>query len=172
VVVEARGRVMGFRQFRVTNIGTVNLETNLTSRDTDTARLIGRDEFDRVVEIEFLDIGSTLDSALSLRDEHVLGGGRERCAFISIQVDELRVNLGVRRWGRTPSDSKFNVVVLKRHQWNGRLGVLTEGESEWVKRSLIIGRRDEGLGIGLTQERWSDLERKFRGLFINDLSAN
>jgi len=124
-----------------------------------------------VVVVDFLDGGTGLDGALRLGDHHVLWERRQGRAFIGIQVHVLRVDFVIRvGWG-VPRDTQFHVVVLERNQWNRRLPVFTERESEWVEGRIrcIRGWR---LGVRLSHRGWRDVLRKFGGLFIDHLSTD
>jgi len=171
VVVQAAPHVVWVRWLGVRNIGTVDLQLDLARGETKTTTLERSEVLDWVVVVHLLDSGTGLDGTLRLGDHHVLWERRQSGAFIRVQVDVLRVDFVIRvRWS-VPRDAQFYIVVLERNQWNRRLPVFAERETEWVERRVRVVRNWR-LRVVLGHRDWRDVLREFRRLFINNLATN
>ena len=171
IVLSARG-VVWVHWLGIRNIGTVDLQSNLTVNESEVAWVVSREILDWVVVVHLLDGGTGLGGTLGLGDHHVLWERRQSSAFIGIQVDVLRVDFIVSdNWG-IPRDTQFHVMVLERNQWDRGLPVFTERKSEWVERPRRASAGTGGLGITLSHRNWGDVLREVGGLFIDDLTTN
>jgi len=151
------------------------LELDGTSRNTErrgVEHIRRGQQLDWVVEVKFLHGRSGSDSLLCLGDDHILWHGRQGCAFIGVQINILRMDfIIIVHWG-IPRDAQFNIVILERDQWDRRLPVFTEGESEWVKSRRRRIRTIWTLTCVLCENGRRDILREMRRLIIDDLSAN
>tara|TARA_A100001234_G_scaffold28302_1_gene22117 strand:+ start:3160 stop:4338 length:1179 start_codon:yes stop_codon:yes gene_type:complete len=175
VVIQGRLGVVWDGWLGIGNIGTVDLELHGTGGNTElsTVKYIGRrQELDWVVKVELLHGVTRRDRLLRLGDDHVLWSTRQSGAFIGIQVDVLRVDfIIIDQWG-VPGNTQFNIVVLKRNQWDRRLPVFTERESKWVDSSFGSRRAIWTLARVLGEDSWRDVLRKVRRLFVDDLATD
>jgi len=118
VVIEGNRCEVGVGEFVIGDISPVDLKFKLVSlvEDSHGTNLTRRQIFDGVVEVELLDLSLGTDRLLNLRDEHVLGTGRECSTLISVKIGIVGVN--VPRMGSSrgaPSDTQLYVMVLEGH---------------------------------------------------------
>jgi len=177
VVVGRHSREVGGRKFEVGDIGTVNLELHLVRGGHETTGLgVTREEFDRVIEVEFLNLALGGDRILDLRDQEVLRlAGKDR-AFIGIQIHVVRVTLPlVDRGTRTPRDSQFNIVILERDQRKRGLPVFAEKEAKRVElfaSTTSVQTTRDGSRLISREKFRCDVRCEGRILFIDHLTTD
>ena len=177
MVVRRDGRVVRRRKLEIGDIRTVDLQLDLVRCRHQTTRLrVTREELDRMVEVQFLDLGLRRDCVLNLRDQDALRLARKDRAFVGVKVRVVRVAFPlVNRGARAPRDSELDIVVLKRNQRQRGLPVLTEEEAKRVE--LFV----RTTSVDTTCDRLRQVRReKFRGdvrrergiLFIDHLTTD
>jgi len=175
VVVQWALRVVWNSWLGVSDVSTIDLELHGTSGDTERRGIENirrRQELHWVIEVEFLDGGTRRDGSLRLSDHHVLWKGRQSGAFIGVQVDVLGMDFKVAFDRGVPRDAQFNIMVLKSNQWERRLPVFTERESEWIESRRGRRRTIWRLARGLSHDGWCDVLGEVGGLFINHLTPD
>tara|TARA_B110000902_G_scaffold212729_1_gene243971 strand:+ start:6289 stop:6837 length:549 start_codon:yes stop_codon:yes gene_type:complete len=137
VVIQRHGGVVGIGKLVVGHISTVDLELQLVGRcadHRDRRSITSGDVLDWVVKVQLLDLGVGGYRLLDLGHDHVLGLRSKHFTLLSIEVGVVRVHLPLTRGSLdTPGDTKLDIMVLEGDEREGRLPVLTEGESERVE---------------------------------------
>ena len=182
MVVRRRRRVVGIDELEISHIGTVDLELDTVGRRVDTVSsdVARGKEFHGVVKVELLGTTEGRQGLLDLGNQDRTGLASEKLTLIGVQVDvvgvaldatERAVDVGV----GLPADAELDIVVLKGHEGEGRLPILTEGEAERVELggsgSIVEFTRD-GLGETGREKVGGDLVDEEGILVIDDLATD
>jgi len=182
MVVRRRRRVVGIDELEICHIGTVDLKLHTVRSRVDAIRCdVARGkELHGVVEVELLGTTEGRQGLLDLGDQDRSGLASEKLTLIGVQVDvigvaldatERAVDVGV----GLPADAELDIVILKGHEGEGRLPVLTEGEAERVELggsgSIVEFTRD-GLGETGREKIGGDVVDEEGILVIDDLATD
>ena len=182
MVVRRRRRVVGIDELEISHIGTVNLELDTVGRRVDTVSsdVARGKELHGVVKVELLGTTEGRQGLLDLGNQDRTRITGEKLTLIGVQVDvvgvaldatERAVDVGV----GLPPDPELDIVVLKGHEGEGRLPVLTEGEAERVELggsgSIVEFTRD-GLGETGREKIGGDVVDEEGILVIDDLATD
>ena len=182
MVVGRRRRVVGIDELEVSHIGTVDLELDTVGRRVDTVSsdVARGEELHGVVEVQFLSTTEGRQGLLDLGNQDRTRITGEEFTLIGVQVDVVGVTLdttdrAVNVDMRLPPDPELDVMVLKSHEGEGGLPVLTERETKGVElgsSGAIVEFASDGLGETGREKIGGDVVREEGILVIDDLATD
>jgi hypothetical protein len=182
MVVGRRRRVVGIDELEVSHISTVDLKLDTVGRRVDTVSsdVARGEELHGVVEVQLLGTTKRRQGLLDLGNQDRTGVTGEEFTLIGVQVDVVGVTLdttdrAVNVGMRLPPDPELDIVVLKSHEGEGGLPVLTEGETKGVElggSGAIVEFTSDGLGETGREKVGGDVVGEEGILVIDDLTTD